>query len=194
MSVKHAAWFSLPSLPRKLAMLLPVLLLTAACSVKPEATRLSPASQLDPERLAMAVSEAKTMRARGQRVWCVPFARNASGVDIRGNANTWWGQAKGQFGTGHKPQIGAVMAFSSTRKLPMGHVAVVSKVISDREVLVDHANWERNKVSLGMSVKDVSKNNDWSQVRVLSQPNAYGSIYKIDGFIWRLAGMVSNAS
>ena len=137
--------------------------------------------------MSFAISEARSLRAQGARVWCVPFARNASGVEIRGNANTWWGKAAGQFDRDKKPQVGAVMAFAATRGMPMGHVAVVSKVKSDREILIDHANWEKNRVSLGMAVIDVSDKGDWSAVRVRSTPNAYGSVYPIDGFIFRTA-------
>ncbi len=57
--------------------------------------------------------------------------------------------AKGVYDRGAEPEVGAVMVFSGTRKLPMGHVAVVSKIVSDREILIDHANWKRNQVSLG---------------------------------------------
>ena len=135
------------------------------------------------ERRAYAVAVAKKMRAKRQRVWCVPFARNASGIDIRGNAKTWWSQAKGVYARGHDPQVGAVMAFSATKRNPLGHIAVVSAVDSPRQIRVDHANWKRNRVSLDMIVVDVSATNDWSKVRVMSQPNALGSVYPVSGFI-----------
>src|SRR3546814_3909645 len=45
------------------------------------------------------------------------------------------------FRSGEEPRKGAVMAFAGTRGMPMGHVAVVKKVVSDREILIDHANW-----------------------------------------------------
>jgi surface antigen len=67
--------------------------------------------------------------------------------------------------------------------MPQGHVAVVSEVVSERKVLVDHANWHRNKISLGMAVIDVSKKNDWSRVRVESVPGTFGSVYPVKGFI-----------
>lgn len=131
-----------------------------------------------------AVQEAQAKRARGQRVWCVPFARTASGIELRGNAETWWNSAKGIYERGHDPDVGSVMVFSGTRKLPMGHVAVVSDVVSPREILIDHANWQRNKVSLAMAVVDVSEKNDWSLVRVESQPGTLGRPYPISGFIY----------
>ena len=141
------------------------------------------ASGLDPQRRDVAVALAQEMRKHGKRVWCVPFARNVTGLQLRGNAGTWWNQANGVYERSHEPKVGAVMAFSATSKLPMGHVAVVSDVVSEREIRVDHANWNRNQVSLGMRVIDVSKKNDWSQVRVMSQPNTAGRVYPVSGFI-----------
>lgn len=167
-----------------------VLLSLAAC-VKPAdvASRAAPMAevpvQLDQARLSHAVEVAKTMRAAGQRVWCVPFARNASGIEIRGNAEEWYGNAP-EFGyaRGHRPMTGAVMAFSGGSGLTAGHVAVVSQVVSPREVLVDHANWKRNQVSLGMRIIDVSDAGDWSRVQVESNPGQFGRTYRLDGFIY----------
>jgi len=140
--------------------------------------------QIDPNRRDFAVREAESLRARGARVWCVPFARNLSGVEIRGNARTWWGQAKAEaFDVSRTPSVGAVMAFRATSSMPLGHVAVVSELINERMLRVDHANWHRNQVSLGMTVVDVSDNNDWTRVRLESNPGAFGSVYPINGFI-----------
>jgi surface antigen len=169
-------------------MLFALLLTCAACAgkvqeQKPQMAFMAPQG-LDPTLVSRAISEADSLRAMGRRVWCVPFARNASGINLRGNANTWWGQAGDEFDRGNQPAVGAVMAFTGTRKLPMGHVAVVSRVVSDREIEVDHANWVRNKTSLGMTVIDVSDGNDWSSVRVESTPGQLGRVYPIDGFIF----------
>jgi surface antigen len=131
----------------------------------------------------MAIAEANSKNARGVRVWCVPFARTASGVEIRGNANTWWGKAAGRFERSNQPAVGAVMAFAATSGMNMGHVAVVSQKIDNRTIRIDHANWHRNKVSLGMGVIDVSEKNDWSRVRVETYPGQYGKVYPINGFI-----------
>lgn len=166
-----------PGLPVVLAMLAFV---SACASVQPEP---KPLETLDPAVVARAIHEASVVRSAGKRVWCVPFARNVSGIEIRGNAGTWWGQAADGYRRGHAPEVGAVMAFSATRKLPMGHVAVVSKLVSDREIQIDHANWHRSKISLGMTVVDVSDKNDWSAVRVESQPGSLGRVYPVDGFI-----------
>jgi surface antigen len=106
---------------------------------------------------------------------CVPFARAESGVEIRGNAKTWWSQAAGTYDRGNEPRKGAVMAFAGTRGMPLGHVAVVKKIVSDREILIDHANWSpiggrRGQIERNVRVIDVSSAGDWSMVRVWYAP------------------------
>ncbi|WP_311201766.1 CHAP domain-containing protein [Ruegeria conchae] len=150
----------------------------SACAQNPDD------SDLDPERQAMALQEVSKKHARGQRVWCVPYARNLSGIQIRGNAKDWWGKAGNIFDRGNEPEVGAVMSFRATRGMPLGHVAVVSDIVTNREVIINHANWHRNKVSLKMGVMDVSKNNDWTLVRVETNPGRYGSLYPVNGFIY----------
>lgn len=170
--------------PFGLSILCGALLFVAACSTPSQDIPTLSSVELDPDRQQLALVEVQQLQSKGQRVWCVPFARNVSGVDIRGNANTWWGKAKGVYDRGSEPIVGAVMAFSATRKNPMGHVAVVSEVVSERQIKVDHANWNRNKVSLKMDVIDVSDKNDWSAVRLKSLPTAFGGVYPITGFIY----------
>lgn len=106
---------------------------------------------------------------------CVPFARAESGVEIRGNAKTWWAQAAGTYQRGDEPRAGAVMAFAGTGGMPLGHVAVVKKIVSDREILIDHANWSpingrRGQIERNVRVVDVSNAGDWSMVRVWYAP------------------------
>ncbi|WP_407699281.1 CHAP domain-containing protein [Sphingopyxis yananensis] len=106
---------------------------------------------------------------------CAPFARAESGVQLFGNAKSWWGQAAGTYARGNEPRQGAVLAFASTSSMPMGHVAVVRKVLNDREIMIDHANWSpiggrRGQVERNVRVKDVSSANDWSVVRVWYAP------------------------
>ena len=55
-------------------------------------------------------------------------------------------------------------------RLPDGHVAVVSRVLSDRRILATHANWVRHQVSEDVPVIDVSPGNDWTRVRVWWPP------------------------
>lgn len=105
------------------------------------------------------------------RLQCVTFARQVSDVQISGNARDWWGNAEGRYDRGHAPKAGAVLAFAGTRAMPYGHVAVVRKVVDDRHILIDHANWSRpGMVERGVMAVDVSAAGDWSEVRVWYAP------------------------
>lgn len=121
-----------------------------------------------------------------RRISCVPFARALSGIDIRGNASTWWEKAKGFYARFTTPEAGTVMVFAPKRGMRAGHVAVVKEIVSDREILIDHANWGRDgKIYINAPVVDVSPNNDWSQVRVWNvKLGVMGShTYRISGFV-----------
>ncbi len=143
--------------------------------------------------LAAAVAVALTPSgAAADTYWqCVPFARLISGIEIFGDARTWWRQAAGRYETGHTPKPGAVLCFKPTARMNLGHVAVVSQVLTDRIVQVTHANWSpiegsRGKVEEDVMVIDVSLAGDWSKVKVWYDPsrNLGSSTYPIHGFIY----------
>jgi surface antigen len=118
---------------------------------------------------------------------CAPFAREVSGIEIRGNAYTWWDQAEGRYARGQAPREGAVLAFAATRGMPNGHVAMVSKVLGPREVLLTHANWSRRGgIERDVRAIDVSEAGDWSKVRVWFAPlGGLGKTsYPAHGFIY----------
>lgn len=118
---------------------------------------------------------------------CAPYARQISGIQIRGNANTWWAQAEGRYERGHAPRVGAVLAFEATHHMRVGHVATVSKVVSDREVLLTHANWSRpGQIERDVRAVDVSAAGDWSQVKVWYAPQGGLGLtsYPARGFIY----------
>ncbi len=122
---------------------------------------------------------------------CVPYARDVSGIEIYGDAYTWWEQAAGRYQRGNTPREGAVMAFTPTDKMALGHVAAVARVIDSRTVLLDHANWSpingrRGQIERGVKAVDVSENNDWSRVRVWYHPlQALGTTaWPVQGFIY----------
>lgn len=131
--------------------------------------------------LASAPAEAQA------RIQCVAFARAHSLVQLAGNARDWWARALGIYERGQAPRSGSILAFRATGTMPMGHVAVVSKVIDARHVLLDHANWSRpGQVERGVLAVDVSPAGDWSAVRVWHSPSgslglraspAFGFIY-----------------
>jgi hypothetical protein len=117
---------------------------------------------------------------------CVPFARQASGVRIRGDAWTWWRSAEGRYRRGHRPTPGAVLVLSKTNRLRLGHLAVVTRIVNERVIVVDHANWlNRGQIHKGTPVMDVSSRNDWSRVRVWYTPGGvWGrTVYPVQGFI-----------
>ena len=120
---------------------------------------------------------------------CVTFARMFSGIQIFGDAHTWWGQAKDRFSTGQRPQTGSVLAFRASGRMSRGHVAVVSEILTDRVIRVTHANWggSRGKVEENVTVVDVSDQGDWSAVKVWYNPiNDLGTtVYPTYGFIYQ---------
>jgi surface antigen len=102
---------------------------------------------------------------------CAPYARQISGIQLFGRAADWWGQAAGKYDRGNEPRVGAVLSFSSSRAMPVGHVAVVSKILGEREVLITHANWSyRGGIERDVRAVDISPNNDWSMVKVWFAP------------------------
>lgn len=118
---------------------------------------------------------------------CAPYARAISGIDIHGNASTWWSQAAGRYDRGHAPKEGAVLAFASSGHMRAGHVAMVSKVVSDREVLLTHANWSRRgAIERDVRAVDVSAAGDWSLVKVWYGPQGDlgTTAYPARGFIY----------
>ncbi|MDB5696085.1 MAG: chap [Sphingomonas bacterium] len=116
---------------------------------------------------------------------CAPYAREVSGIQIRGNANTWWGQAAGRYARGQTPRPGAVLAFDSTRRMRVGHVAMVSRIVSEREVLLTHANWSRRGgIERDVRAIDVSAAGDWSAVKVHYRGSMGTSVNPTRGFIY----------
>lgn len=122
---------------------------------------------------------------------CVPYARDVTGIQIRGDAWTWWGQAEGRYARGTRPKVGAVMAFQPHGKMELGHVAAVSRIVDSRTVLLRHANWSpingrRGQIEDNVRAVDVSPDNDWSQVRVWFAPIASlgSTAWPVQGFIY----------
>ena len=136
-------------------------------------------------RLAVARGYAGRGRLHVVGISCVPYARSASGITLAGNAWQWWDHATGTYARGSVPEPGSVLAFRANGRMHLGHVAVVTTVVGNREIEIDHANWAGGGVAHGVPVVDVSENNDWSAVRVgLGSRDSFGSIYPTYGFIY----------
>lgn len=121
---------------------------------------------------------------------CVRFAREFSGIQIYGDAWTWWNSAQSRgMRTGRAPEVGAVFVFQPHGASTRGHVAVVSQILTERVMRISHANWggSRGRIERDVTVVDVSADNDWSQVRVWHNPsNDLGvSVYPTYGFIYQ---------
>jgi surface antigen len=125
---------------------------------------------------------------------CVPYARQVSGIQLYGDAHTWWDQAAGRYDRGSIPRTGAVMSFHPYGAMRLGHVAMVSRVIDSRTVLLRHANWSpingmRGQREDDVRAVDVSDANDWSEVRVWFAPiqDLGTTHWPVDGFIYNRA-------
>lgn len=122
---------------------------------------------------------------------CVPYARDVSGIPIRGNAHTWWYQAQnGAYQCSQQPRKGAVYVLSKSKRLKYGHVSVVTDIIDSRTIEVTHSNWGNNKerrsfIYERMRVQDLSPNNDWTLARFWNPHiNSWGLPYIASGFIY----------
>jgi surface antigen len=119
---------------------------------------------------------------------CVQYVRQASSIELSGNAWAWWPNAKGRYPTSQRPARSTVLVFQRTKAMPSGHVAVVKEVLDRRTIVVEHANWAprdglKGRVSVDL-VEDVSPGNDWTTVRVMHRPSSsFGKPYATNGFI-----------
>ncbi len=152
-------------------------------------------------KLSTAVLVAATIASSGffsapasaEPYWqCVTFARFFSGVQIFGDAWTWWQGATGKYKRGGAPEQGAILVFKKTPRMTRGHVAVVSDVVTDRIVQITHANWSpingrRGQVENDVTMIDVSDAGDWSEVKVWYGPteDLGSSSYPTYGFIYK---------
>jgi surface antigen len=141
--------------------------------------------------MACTLIFASPAQALNEGLQCVPYARAISGIQIRGDAHSWWEKAAGQYERGGRPIVGAVMAFRPHGSMRLGHVAAVRRIVDKRTVLVSHANWStingtRGHIENDVAVVDASEANDWSRVKVWYAPNsALGTTeWPLNGFIY----------
>lgn len=148
-----------------------------------------PVANLDapPPRLPVVAAVAPpSVETPLHRLFCVEYARMRSGLAVFGDAKHWWTRAKNLYTRASRPVEEAVMVFAGSKRLKRGHVAVVTEIVSPREIIVDQANWQnKGEIDHATPVLDVSRANDWSLVRVWDIPSgAFGSrVYPVSGFI-----------
>lgn len=141
-----------------------------------------------PAALAPAPPQLRETPALDGFTQCVPLARALSGIEIYGDAWTWWGQAAGRFQRDRTPRVGSVLALQRSDRLRLGHVGVVAAIAGPRELHLTHANWGGDSDMRGLvherqPVIDVSPGNDWSQLRFMNRFGQYGRVYAAHGFI-----------
>jgi surface antigen len=155
-------------------------LLTAACASTPDEDYFG--DQHSSHHARHSVQEYSSAAP----LQCVPYARDHSGVKIYGDASNWWDKAAGIYGRGNEPTLGSILVLTGYAGPHRSHVAVVTSMVSDREIRVDHANWLNDgAVFTGDPVVDVRPDNDWSQVRVFNERTGTWGIrtYLVQGFI-----------
>ena len=123
---------------------------------------------------------------------CVPYARERSGVQIYGDARTWWDQADGPLQARQPPTRRRGDGVSPARQHAPRPCRRGRRVIDSRTVLLDHANWSpidgrRGQIERGVKAVDVSPANDWSEVRVW-----YAPLQDLGTTAWPVAGFIYN--
>lgn len=173
---------------------LAALLLLAGCAAppKPAPEAVSVPVPPPPQQTTPLASLQTYKVSPGIGTQCVPYARSRSGIKIFGDAYTWWEGAKGQYARGNLPMLGSVLVLSKTKRLRRGHVGVVTAIVSEREIRLDHANWQPDAIITNMAVIDVSPANDWSELRFWNKDaRMWGAIYPASGFIYNMADKVA---
>jgi len=67
----------------------------------------------------------------------------------------WWEKAAAIYVRGNHPEPGAVLSFLGIERMPLGHVAVVTQVLREREILIDHPNWPTATMLHGAISRDI---------------------------------------
>ena len=155
-------------------LLVAALLMAACTGAQEDDVQTNPAipSALTGNRIAggTAIPAARIV-ATARPLQCVPYARRVTDLNIRGDAWTWWRSAEGRYRRDNQPAVGSILVLKQTDRLRLGHIAVVSRVLNNREILVEHANWlNQGHIHKHTLVRDASANNDWSAVRVWYTP------------------------
>ncbi|MCH8862913.1 MAG: CHAP domain-containing protein [Proteobacteria bacterium] len=165
-------------------------LLVAACASAPPEPYARPAPAAVAKPQTHQHTAAPRIVSANRRLECVTYARGLSGINLNGDAWTWWQAAAGHYARGASPRVGAVIVLKRKGR-SLGHLAVITRIVNSREVIARHANWLNNgKIHLDTPIHDVSRANDWSAVKVWYTPgNVLGkSAYAVYGFIYPRPG------
>jgi hypothetical protein len=136
--------------------------------------------------LALSALAVFAVSSAANAQYCVQTVRHLTDFTIRGDAWTWWASADGVHERGAEPEIGSIIVFDRQSDLPLGHVSVVSAIVDERTIEVDHTWASGDQIVYGAPVIDVSQDNDWSSVRVWHEPTETMGLteFRISGFIY----------
>jgi len=131
-----------------------------------------------------------TLSDESARIDDVAYVKSVTGMAIPGQAWSWWDGSNGRYPRGHSPVPSAVLVFRQQQNLPAGHLAIVTKVLSSREVRISHADWAstwatRGRITGNVPVLDVSRANDWTKVRLwYANSGTVDQVYGTYGFVY----------
>ena len=134
---------------------------------------------------------ATPVQALNEGLQCVPYARALTGVEIRGDAHTWWGQAEGRYRARRPAKGWRGDGLCPAWQYAAGPCRGGAAIRRQAHVLISHANWStidggRGHIEDDVRVVDATEANDWSRVRVWYTPNAaLGTTeWPLHGFIY----------
>ena len=142
------------------------------------------------DETAAPSSPVVTLSGASARIDDVAYVKSVTGIAIPGEAWSWWDGSNGRYARGHRPVPSAVLVFRRQQNLPAGHLAIVTKVLSSREVRISHADWAstwatRGRITGNVPVLDVSRTNDWTQVRLwYADGGTVDHVYDAYGFVY----------
>lgn len=175
---------------------------SAPAKAKTAKTQPAPSFKTAQKPAPQKVAKAQTISGRTQKaarspgINCVQYVRSVSDIELSGDGWMWWGRAEDRYERGSAPQPGAVMVFKRTKSMVHGHVAIVSELVDERTIRINHANWAprgglKGRVDTDVMVQDISANNDWSSVRVwYDKADQFGRPYPTYGFVYSPSGGV----
>ena len=92
--------------PQRVSLPQPTATLRAAQSGKLRGDVAAPTSKSGNIKSAKLRVAGSAIQQSWGGISCVPFARAATGLDVKGNAHAWWGSAAGSYERGQRPEAG----------------------------------------------------------------------------------------
>ena len=141
---------------------------------------------MPPPKPALATELASLLDvARNVSLHSEDFVRANWSPQLFGPASGWW-EAAPASDRNDRPAMGSLLLLTGYCDGACGHAAIVTRIVSAREIRIDHADWLHDgAIYRNNPVADVSWNNDWSRVRVFNIRTGSwgGKVYAVRGFL-----------